>query len=97
MPLLELFGGGHGQGEKILHLLNWERICQPKRKGGLDLKKFSLMNQAMLAKQYWKLSQNPNYLLARTYKAKYFPNCALQECTPKTSSFLVLEEYHQAR
>ena len=81
--IVRAFWWGHGQGEKKLHLLNWERIYQPKRKGGLGLKKFSLMNQATLAKQYWKISQNPNSLLARTYKAKYFPNCSLQECTSK--------------
>ena len=81
--IVRSFWWGHEQGEKKLHLLNWEKICQPKRKGGLGLKKFGLMNQAMLAKQYWKISQNPNSLLARTYKAKYFPYCSLQECTLK--------------
>ena len=63
--------------------MNWERIYQPTRKGGLGLKKFGPLNQAMLAKQYWNLNQNPNSLLARTYKAKYYPNCSLQEYTPK--------------
>ena len=82
--IIRAFWWGHGQGEKKLHLLNWESICQPKRKGGLSPKKFGLMNQAMLAKQYWKLNQNPNSLLARTYKAKYYPNCSLQEYTPKS-------------
>ena len=42
------------------------------------------MNHVMLAKQYWNLYQNPNSLLARTYKAKYYPNCSLQEYTPKS-------------
>ena len=41
------------------------------------------MNQAMLAKQYWKLIQNPNSLLARTLKSKFYPNCSLQEITTK--------------
>ena len=82
--IIRAFWWGHGQGEKKLHLLSWEKICQPKRKGGLGIKKFGPMNYVMLAKQYWNLYQNPNSLLARTYKAKYYPNCSLQEYTPKS-------------
>ena len=81
--IVRAFWWGHEQGEKKLHLINQERICQSKRKGGLGLKKFGLMNQAMLAKQYWRINQNPSSLLARTSKAKYFPNYSIQDCTPK--------------
>ena len=81
--IIRAFWWGHGQGEKKLHLLNWEKICQPKRKGGLRLKKFGPLNQAMLAKQYWNLNHKPNSLLTRTYKAKYYSNCSLQEYIPK--------------
>jgi len=45
--IIRAFWWGHGQGEKKLHLLNWESIYQPKRKGGLGPKKFGPMNQAM--------------------------------------------------
>lgn len=41
-------------------------------------------NQAMLAKQFWKISHNPQSLLAQTYKSKYFPNCSIQDCVPKS-------------
>ena len=56
---------------------------QPKSWGGLGLKKFSLMNQAMLAKQYWGTNHNQNSLLARTFMAKYFSRGSIQNCSPK--------------
>lgn len=56
---------------------------QPKSQGGLGLKKFSLMNQAMLAKQYWGTNHNQNSLLARTFMAKYFSRGSIQNCSPK--------------
>ena len=53
------------------------------RGGGIGIKKFSPMNQALLAKQYWRLINSPQSLLARTFKAKYHPNESLQDHTPK--------------
>ena len=41
------------------------------------------MNQALLAKQYWRLIKCPQSLLARTFKAKYHPDESLQGHTPK--------------
>ena len=67
-----------------MHLINWDRITQPKRMGGLGLKKFKTMNQALLNKQYWRLCQNPNSLLAKTVKARYFPNSSIQDYRAKS-------------
>ena len=71
--IVNAFWWGHDLGVRKLYLMNWNKICQPKSWGGLGLKEFNLLNQAMLAKQYWRISQHPHSLIARTFKAKYFP------------------------
>ena len=81
--IVRAFWWGHEPGERKLHMLNWDKICHPRRYGGLGFKKFHPMNQAMLAKQYWRIVQHPNSLLARTYKAKYHPTCSIQEHSAK--------------
>ena len=81
--IVRAFWWGHEPGERKLHMLNWDKICHPRCYGGLGFKKFHPMNQAMLAKQYWRIVQHPNSLLARTYKAKYHPTCLIQEHSAK--------------
>ena len=53
--IVRAFWWGHAHGVKKLHSLNWNKICYPKSWEGLGLKRFNLMNQAMLAKQYWRI------------------------------------------
>ena len=81
--IIRAFWWGHETREKKLHLLSWERVCQPKRFGGLGFKSFKTMNQAMLNKQFWKITQKPQSLLSRTFKVKYFPRDSLLDCCPK--------------
>ena len=66
-----------------MHYINWNRICQPRSTGGLGFKEFSLMNQAMLAKQFWRIQHNPHSLVAKNFNAKYFPRSSILDCTPK--------------
>ena len=53
------FWSGHDPRTRKLHLINWNEVCKPRREGGLGLKKFKFMNQAMLAKQFWRIAHNP--------------------------------------
>ncbi|CAA7029708.1 unnamed protein product [Microthlaspi erraticum] len=53
------------------HLLNWKKVCQPKRNGGLGIRSATDMNKALLAKIGWRLLHNVDRLWARVLRHKY--------------------------
>ncbi|XP_012070175.1 uncharacterized protein LOC105632409 [Jatropha curcas] len=59
---------------KGMHWLSWERLCVPKIHGGMGSRHLYSFNLALLGKQGWRIMANGGSLLARIYKAKYFPD-----------------------
>uniref|UniRef100_A0A0A9ENT9 Uncharacterized protein n=1 Tax=Arundo donax TaxID=35708 RepID=A0A0A9ENT9_ARUDO len=50
------FWQGGGTKRKY-HLVKWDRICMPKKKGGLGIRNLRKMNISLLCKWWWQIEQ----------------------------------------
>jgi hypothetical protein len=64
-----------------IHWMSWEKMDRSKRIGGMGFRDLNYFNKALLAKQGWRLCQNPSSLLGSILKAKYFPNSSFLEAS----------------
>lgn len=71
------FWWGSEQGKRKTCWKSWESMTKPKCNGGLGFRDFKIFNQALLARQAWRLLMYPDSLCARVLKAKYYPNGSL--------------------
>uniref|UniRef100_A0A803P1E8 RNase H type-1 domain-containing protein n=1 Tax=Cannabis sativa TaxID=3483 RepID=A0A803P1E8_CANSA len=67
------FWWGIADGKHKLHWKSWKSLCNSKSIGGLGFRSLKPFNQAMLAKQAWRIHTNQSPLLTQLFKAKYFP------------------------
>lgn len=71
------FWWGSEKGKRKTHWKSWDSLTKPKQCGGMGFRNYKLFNQALLARQAWRLIDRPHSLCARVLKAKYYPNGSL--------------------
>ena len=72
--MMNSFWWGLGKtSQSGIHWMNWEKLLAPKIHGGMGFKDLSAFTLSMLGKQGWKFIIEPDSLVARIFKARYFP------------------------
>ena len=77
--IIRKFWWGSKKGERKTAWVSWEVMSQPKFMGGMGFRDIELFNLALLARQAWRLLQEPESLSARILKAVYYPTCTVLE------------------
>jgi hypothetical protein len=71
--MLNSFWWGDGSNNKGIRWLAWDKLTKPKAAGGLGYRDFHVFNMSLIAKQAWKFLSEPEKLVSRIFKARYFP------------------------
>jgi hypothetical protein len=77
--MINAFWWGGGNDNRGIRWLAWDKLACPKEDGGLGFRDFHSFNMAMVAKQGWNFMHHPSSLVARIYKARYFPRTSFLE------------------
>jgi hypothetical protein len=77
--LMQNFWWSHMSNNSKIHWMSWAKMGRSKSIGGLGFRDLVVFNKALLAKQGWRILQDPNSMAAQILKVKYFPNCSFLE------------------
>lgn len=77
--LTRKFWWGYDGDIRKVNWVNWKKLCQTKELGGMGFKEIEKFNDALLAKQVWRMINNPNSLCHPVSKIRFFPNSSILE------------------
>jgi hypothetical protein len=72
--MISRFWWGSNMDNRKIHCVNLKKTCKQKNSGGMGFRDLGAFNEALLAKQGWRIMTEPLSLMASVLKAKYFPN-----------------------
>ncbi|XP_072087679.1 uncharacterized protein [Arachis hypogaea] len=62
---------GDSENFRKIHLINWDKVCSPKKLGGLGICHSGKINYAFMTKVGWGLIEKRDFLWTRTLHSKY--------------------------
>lgn len=68
------FWWGSKEDKNGIHWVRWDKLSHVKSRGGLGFRDFISFNQALVAKQRWRLLQFSNSLVSKVLRAMYYKN-----------------------
>lgn len=74
---------------KGIRWMAWDGLSNTKAKGGLDFRSLHGYNLAMLGKHVWNFIHKPQSLVARVFKARYYPKSHILNATRDGGSSFV--------
>ncbi|KAL0728180.1 hypothetical protein Bca4012_024273 [Brassica carinata] len=80
MSAMSSFWWDAREDKRKIQWVAWDKLCMSKENGGLGFRDIEMFNQALLAKQAWRLYNNPDTLLARVFKGRYYASTNFLEC-----------------
>jgi hypothetical protein len=81
MRAIRAYWWGAEKGHRKVQWVSWKTLILQKSHGGMGFKDLQLLNQALLARQAWRLLAFPDSLCAHVLKVKYFPAGNLLDTT----------------
>jgi hypothetical protein len=72
--MIRRYWWGAENGRRKTQWVAWDIMLRPKSHGGVGFRDMRIFNQALLARQAWRLVQHPDTLCAQILKARYYPN-----------------------
>lgn len=69
----------------------------PKEEGGLGFRNFQDFNSSLLAKQLWRLITQPNLLMCKVLKSKYYPRRGLFKAAANGQSSWLWKSWMSAK
>lgn len=83
--LLRKFSWGSKDGKRRTCWVAWDEVTKPKYMGGLGFRDIELFNLALLARQAWRILQEPESLSACVHKSVYFHDGSFLDATVGSS------------
>ena len=71
--------GKNGRVHDGIKWKSWDKLCHHKVTGGLGFRRLHEFNLAMLGKLGCRLLQEPHSLVAKVFKARYYPSSSFLE------------------